>query len=673
MLDWLTRLGGDRRASASLLGAFLITTTVLLVTFTVQLSDLYIIWLKVQRTAGLAALAASVGASAPVVSSGAASASAVATALNVASVNGFGGSTVSTSGAASGGASTLTTTITDTPSLIMGAWLSAAAPVIAAPAQALMTPVTMTDCAASLGGGFQISGSATASGPACGLASQSTIAMSGGSFSAAAAAVGAHAYDEIPLISGGSQSPAVRSFMFNAATSDTAATNLSVIALRAHLQSLATWPYGSTIPQTATAQAVPAGGPQVFGAQTVSVPANTHWGALTLAGSTLNFAGSGGADDSCASPTTVSGATQLNGSDTLNFGSGCYIFNGSVSTDAGGASSVTNFTVNPGATVVFRFQSTVNINVASGGSLNIGSAYSYSFIGNINSTSTGTFSVGAGTKIFSGNITIYNGYINFGNGTSYLSGTTIFSGYNPSSGITFGNGPFYLWNGMIDNVQNGHASFGTGPYYFFNSQIIDGTYGQGGVNFAGGNYYFNGGSIVSGQNYFSSMNFTAGNMDLYGGASISVSSTMRLGNGSQSSGSTTVSLYGGSVTVAAGTLYLSGGTIAMTTGAFTVSGGGLQSAPPTNAAPAYGYTDIALLSTGGNVNITGGSSSVGGLIYAPGGAVTVSGAAVLQRIGSYCLSVIANSVALSGSSSTSMSPCAGLSAVTTGIASTLNR
>jgi Flp pilus assembly protein TadG len=660
----------DRRGSAAVLGAILITSMVVIFSFIIQVSDLYIVDVKAQRTADLAALAGTVGAS-PVLSSGAATQSAVATALNVANVNGPSGSTVTTTGASNGnGSYSLTTKISTSPSAIMGTWINGATPTVRVSSQVSLVPTSVTDCVAAIGGPFQVSGSATILSSGCGAASSSTITMSGGSITGSSFAVGVNAYQERPQETGGSTTPAYTGYMYNAQTVDMVASNSSVAAAKAHLASLATWPYGSTIPQTAVAKTVASGTTQSFNAQTVTVPANTHWGSLDIDNATLNFAGSGGPDLSCSSPTTISGATTLHDNNTLNFASGCYIFNGNVSTDYN--ASTTNFAINSGATVVFYFQGGVTSNTSA--ALNFGNAYSYAFLGNINQNTGGTFSVGTGTKIFTGNITIGYGTVIFGNGTSYLNGTNIVGNNWPVNSLTFGNGPFYLWNGSI--TQNGSKNFyfGSGPYYFYNSTINDGQQNQGSIYFAGGDYYFYGGSITTGPNINCTMRFLAGNADLYNGTNITVQSSLMFGNGPLSSGGSRVSVYGGSITVTQQPLTILGGTLAMSTGSLNISGGTLSFATPTNTTPTYGYKNLAILSTSGAINLTGGTSNIGGMIYAPNSTVALSNSAILQPYnGSYCLSVVANSVTLSDSASASLSPCAGMSQTSTGTAVMLNQ
>jgi hypothetical protein len=174
------------------------------------------------------------------------------------------------------------------------------------------------------------------------------------------------------------------------------------------------------------------------------------------------------------------------------------------------------------------------------------------------------------------------------------------------------------------------------------------------------------------------MTFNNGNMDLYNGTSISVQSTTKLGIGSLATGSARVSVYGGAVTVTAGSLTIWGGTLAMTTGAINVSGSGrLSIATPTNTTPIYGYQDLAILSTGGDINFAAGNSSIGGMIYAPNSTVALSNSAVLQRqtyfSQTWCGSIAAKNITLSGSSSANLWPCTGVTQTTTGTATTLGQ
>jgi hypothetical protein len=557
----------DRRGSVSVVGALFLLSTALIVVFITQVSDLYIIKMKAQRTADLAALAAAMAAT-PVISAEAASTAAIGTALDVATLNGFGTATVNTTGAPSGQADyTLSTTISTTPATIIGTWLSGATPVVSAMSQVSVAPTSVTDCIATIGGTVQISDTASVTGSSCAVGSQSTITMSGGTTSLQAIAVGANQYSELPLLTGGTLSSGSVSsnFLYNATITNTAATNAAVVALQNHLQG--SWPYATTIPQTAQSEPISTGPAKNFGAGPYTVPAHSYFGAVTLNGTTLNFAGSGGPDIGCAMPTTISGATTLNGSNTLNFASGCYIFGGDVSTDHG--SSITNFNINAGATVVLSFYGSININVSLGGSLNFGAAESYSIIGNINVNNNGAFNITSGTKRINGNIVNTVGYLSFGDGDTYLNGGTISGGVSGS--ITFGNGSFYLWNVTLNNPGASAITFGTGPFYLWNCTISNGTAGTSKPSYLsfGGSMYFYGGSLNT-YDYASTTLLGPGNIDFYNSGNMNIGGPTTL-NGSNSSGGGTISFFGGNLSVTSSDLNLIGGTVALTTGALNVS------------------------------------------------------------------------------------------------------
>jgi hypothetical protein len=654
----------NRRGSASIVGAFFLLSFVAAATMATQLATIYVVKLQVQRTADIANLAALIGAS-PIIGN-AASPAAISTAQNMATLNGYPSGSVSVSGAEAGSqAFTLSTKISATPIYAIGLVGTPGPSSVSASSVATLTRATYSDCLASLTGAVQITGTASLSGSSCGLGAATYLYVAGGSMSLASAAVGDDAYSEMSeLTSAGSLQPAASAVVFNAATTDTLAANTDILAIENHLSAMAAWPYATSLPIKPSSPSVPSGSDVSFSGSSFTLARTTSYGTLLASNATLNFSGSGSADPQCGSPTTISGNVTLSGTNTLNFASGCYIFGGDVRISSGSTSFATGT-----ATVTLIFEGQFGNNSPSDQTL--GNA-TYSFDGNISTTSGGAITVGTGTKAFGGNINSVWGHIIFGDGTSYLNGTSIIT----STGTTqFGNGAFYLWNGLIWNPSWGTTKFGTGPFFFYNSSLFNSIGGIGYLSFGGGPYYFYNSSLTSGAYGVTggATIFGAGNLDFYAGGGITSYNNLTFQNsGSNATGGALISLHGGSINAYSGLLSASGTTFALTSGTFNVSGP-IEAAAPTGESPTYGYQNLLLVSTEGNVSLANSSASLSGMIYAPAGTVTMSGTETVSVNGGSCFGAAAQSITLSDSVSVAVAPCAGLMPISSAASDTLTQ
>ncbi len=637
----------DKRGSVSILAAFFFIAMLSIGAFAVELSQLYTAKLREQRTSDLAALAAT-NTSSPIVS-GAVSATAAATASNVAVINGFSAGNVTTS--VSGGSNLQV--------VIASAYATSMAQIVSGSnsstvtANTVVTPTSQSSaaCVAATGTFLQLLTYSTLYSTGCGAAAQTYLQVSSANLNVTSAGVGYSQSQETSYVSSAtSLNPALSGFQFSATITNSIASNASITAMASHLSAMSSWPYATTSPVLPSNPSVTTG--TDWTSSTGTLTQSTRHGNLTVTNANLTFSGNGAADTNCATPTTISGNVSLSGTSTLTFDSGCYVIKGNVTLATPNQST---FAIASNATVNFVFEG--NIINPSYGTMAFGNA-TYSFAG-INNQQGGSITFGNGQMVFGGSVQNNYGFITFGNGPFYMTNTSI----SQNGGtIQFGNGPFYLFNGSIDNNTFGTMIFGNGPYYLYDVTMTNGpTSAQCPLmTFATGPYYVYAGSLNSLN--CAATEFGPGNMDLYSSASINSSGNLMIvgNNGSSLTGSATLSLYGGSLNATSGANVFQGVTVASTTGAIQL-GGSISGGAPTGSSPTYGYQNIAFYSQSGNITISPGSNtSYTGLFYAPNGSVSLSNSYTISVASGGCLEVVGSQVSLANSIYLNASPCTGL-------------
>jgi len=641
----------DRQGGVSILSMVILSVMMAAAAFSIQSANLYVTKVQSQRVADLAALAASITTSP--VQSGAASATATATAANIAAINGFGSRTVTTTAGTSNGVQTLTTSVSGGNALVLGKFLGGqGSATVAASASVSISPAISGDCLTALSGAMNLNW--IVNGPNCGISGASYIYLLGGQITAASIATATTSFIESLYALGvTSLTPSLSSFTYNATVTDQIASKASVAAIKSHLASMSTWPYGSTSPVQFSWKPTSFSTTDITAAGTYAD--STPYRNVTLNGATATFSGYGSADPSCLHPTTISGTMTFNGANTLTFNSGCYVIGGGVDVQSG----TTTFVTAPGANVTYVFDYYVYTDNAT---LVMGDA-TYYFGGDVQLRYGGSMSFGNGQKVFGGGSIYANfGTINFGNGPFYINGGSISQN---GSTTTFGTGPFYLWGGSITNNTFGTYNFGSGPYYFYGGSITNG-YGAGcpNMSFANGPYYFNGGAISTG--VCSATQFGYGNIDMYGG-SISLWGNTSFGvNGSAVTGGSTISIRGGAFWLWSGNLTMTGVTLALDLGLVSLGGGGaLSLVAPSSASPTYGYQNMLIFAQAGSVTINqiaGPLGSFSGMIYAPGNYAWITGGGTISVANGGCFAIAAYMITLSSFVTTNLAPCPGLTA-----------
>ena len=319
---------------------------------------------------------------------------------------------------------------------------------------------------------------------------------------------------------------------------------------------------------------------------------------LTMTSSNLTLQGSGGPDPSCKSPTTFSGSWTFTGNNTLTVNSGCYVIGASFTANAGSNVAIN---VEPGASVVF---------VYAGGSF----------------YDSGNVSFGDATHIFNGgSLTVYKGAsLSFGNGPFYFYGGTI---YNYAT-LTYGNGPFYFFGGSWALDPNSTTTFGIGDVWFYG--------GSWGSAFNGSLTFGNGGDPANAN----------GTIYMYGG---SFSMT-----GSMTARGVTFALLGGTLSI------YNSGTINITAPT------GTSVAPESNgtspAMVSQNYQDVLFALWGGAFNLyqtKAPTATMAGLVYNPQGNVSIYHDQIiaLPATDKSCFQVLANVLDIYENANVQMAPC----------------
>ena len=380
----------------------------------------------------------------PAISGGQHSAQAIAAAQNVAQINGFSTSTVSTTVSASpngDGTQALQTSINQTVKLAFG--LFSIGKTMPTNSSSWVSASSTSDCITSLSWQTEIRDYAVVQGSSCAISANSYLyACGSANISVNSVRVGYSQSSETPLVcSNVTISPAVNKFTFSTSATDVFSSDTRISTLKSKLQGMSSgWSYGSSYPLNPSASS---GGWMTYSSQTVTLTQSGSYSSITATNSTLTFPGSGGADPSCTKPTSVSGNVIFNGTNTVNFGPGCYVFGSTMIANTGAA-----VTFNVGANVVFVFKGGITLNSSS--------------------------------------------QLTSGDATYYFNGGSIIS--NSGATLTLGNGPYYLWwCSIYVNSSTGNLQFGKGPFYMYYSSI----YNNGILTFGNGPYYLQGGSITA--------------------------------------------------------------------------------------------------------------------------------------------------------------------------------
>ena len=576
--------------------------------FAVDLSTLYLARQKNQLVSDLAVLGA-VNTPSPIVGS-APSTTATATAKAIAAVNGFDAATTTltvTPSPAHAGVQTLKAAIGVAVTLPLGLLSAGGGSTVTVASWA--EPNGTGACFRSQRGPTNIYNNAIVNAPAC-SAEADTYFYSCGSSQTTLAGVttGYPATAEKAYLCGSATlKPTAASFTYSADVTDTLAGSVPVSGMLADLNAMAGgWSFGSVSPVRPT---VSSGTSQSYANTAVTVPPNTRFGSLSMTDVTMTFQGNG-PDPTCAAPTTVAATTTLTGSNTLTFGSGCYVFDAAFNAKPG---SISQFVVPAGASVVFVFDGTMTI--ASRAELSFGDASVY-FTG--------------------GSIANYGTRLSFGNGPFYLWGGTMYN-VKPDSTLSFGNGPFYFYGGSISN--KGTMTLGNGPF-----------------RFQGGSMTLSADSVTS---------FGVGNMLFYGGSVIAGGASVTFGaGGSAATGSGAVLMYGGTFSLTADSLTAVGTSFGFKGGTLSLLGiGTINATAPTDPSPTLGYRNMLFGVWGGAFNLyqSGGQmDTMSGMVYAPDTNASIYGSQTITPPAGGCFGIVSGVLDIYQNARINASPCAGL-------------
>lgn len=651
----LNRFRTNEGGSIAILATLLIGVLAVVMAFCLEAANLYVAKRQNQRSADLANLAAAATA-VPVVNN-AASDEAVATAANVVALNGFSDAVVATRAGASPAdvhQQALFTTVTRNRPVGFGGLIDTQAPnVVRASSVASLSPNRSGSCLASLVGPTNIYGESRVIGPACGVSATTFLYVCGtAEVSLAKANTGYSAKSEAAyLCQTATLAPAASGFTYKATVTDTVATSSAVVNAKAHLATMRSpgWPYGSVSPRALMNPTVPAGTDRTFAAGSSTTLAQDKHGGLTLTSAALRFSGNGIGDPTCASPTTISGNVLLNGTSSLSFASGCYVFAGYVL--ANGAANTT-FATEPGAVVTLVFKQYIQ----NGSGTTTFPSATYSISGNITNMSGGIMTFGDGAMVFGAGISNTTGTLSFGNGSHYLNGGSMSNG---AGTLSFGNGGFYLWGGSIANATDGSMTYGDGPFTFRGGSIIS----SGNLVFGNGPFYFYGGSLNFSAG--SHTRFGIGDVDFYGGSVILGGESMTFGyGGSEVTGAARVSLSGGTLSLTTKNLTARGVTFAFDGGTISWLGvGTIVATAPTSANPLWGHQNLLVMVLGGAFNLYQANNAVdtmSGLIYVPATNASIYGSQTVNYPVGGCFGIVSGVLDIYQKARLNVAPCAGM-------------
>lgn len=661
MRDRMFGFIGNRNGSISVAAAVLLCVMMLVAALAIESSNLYLLKLQTQRASDIASLAAA-GTPQPLIGT-TVSRTAIATAANLAVLNGMGSADVKTEGRAINGTTAtpaLVTTISRSVPLQLGRLLTEAkAATVDGRSWALIRSGRVGECLRSLQGPVNIYGSASVSGPDCALGAATYFhACDQAAIWLRSASVGSDAVAQsFQICPTASLAPPLSNFIYNTVSVDPLANDPRVAAIKNRLAAMRFpgWPYGLVSPRLPLSIAAPGGLDRVYASQAANIPVFGRFGTLTASDSVLTFAGSGGADTNCRRPTSYSGVTTLSGRTRLILSSGCYVFGDTVTTASGSDITVE---IKPGAIVKLVFNAAL---VHAGDRLVIGDA-AISIVGDINNAAGNVLRFGRGEVVAGAGLINGSGSVSFEAGPYYFAGGTITNG---SGSMTFGDGAFYLWGGSMENRMDGAMTFGNGPFYFYGGTV---TNNAGTMSFGRGPFEFGGGGLIL--NAKSTTRFGVGNIDMYGGNISFGGTSVTLGvGGSAAGGGSSVFLAGGSLSLPEGDLTAIGTTIALDGGTVSLYGTGtIHATAPTGTAPTYGYKDLLFVVFGGGFNLYQSAAvadTVAGITYVPGTNSSIYGTQTVKRPAGGCLQFISGILDIYQNALLDLAPCTGSTASST--------
>ncbi|HZG27759.1 MAG TPA: Tad domain-containing protein [Ensifer sp.] len=623
----MRRFLAARDGAMGIVGAFTVVILIAVSALALEASLLFVKKGDMQRVADLANLAAASTSGAIV--NGSPSAQAVATAQQVAAINGYPSSILTTTVTSSPTqGQLLTTTVVDPVTLTLGRFLSSTGSVaVSALSSASVASGTTTgDCLRTLSGALNIFSSASVNGTGCTVASATYLYYCSNAASKVSSIEVAYsqALEQYSICYNAKLSPGLSSFTFNKPSVDPLVADSRIAAMKKRLQAMSNWPYSATFKTPITTAAAFGGTNLSYSNRTLTV-SGTKFGSLTAQNSTLTFTGTGVADPTCANPVTLTGAVTLSGNTTLVLGSGCYAIRGVLSVSNG---AVVNIVPAAGASVTMALQQ-----------------YLYNGSGSI------TF----GNMLFSAVGIINNGNggnVAFGNGPFYLGGGI----YNTSGTVTFGNGPFYFNTGTVNNGTTGTITFGNGPFYFYYCGLLN---SNGVVTLGTGDFEFYGTSVSTFNS--SKTTFGQGNMDLYSTPLYLSGAEFTLGgSGDAVSGASSMFFYWSGLQIASGKFTANGTSLGFWYGSFTLSSSSAATiTAPTSATPAYGYQNIFAYLYGANFAIYQGNAtdSLSGIVYNPGNDVSLFGQQTSTIPQGGCFAIVASTISIYNSSNAALGAC----------------
>ena len=626
--DSLRRLVDARDGAMGIMGALAVVILIGVSVLALEASKLYVTKGDMQRVADLANLAAASTSGA--ISNGAASATAVATAQQIAVINGYSASILSTGVTTSATqGQLLTTTVTDPVALSLGQIFlkQSSVNVRANSSASVVSGVTSGDCLRTLSGALNIFSSAAVSGSGCTIASATYFYYcSNDASSVSAVEVGYSSnWEKIYICSSAKLTPSLSAFTFNKTSTDPLSSDSRTSAMKTRLQAMSSWPYSSTFKTALTPSGVSGGSDQTYTNKSSATANASKYGNITLTNSTVTFTGKGADDPTCSNPVTINGNLTFSGTSTLILGSGCYMIRGVVSISNG---------------------ANVNVQAASGASVTLAlQQYLYNGNGTITFDDMLFSSVGI---INNGN----GGTVNFGNGPFYLGGGV----YNTSGTVTFGNGPFYFNTGSVNNNGTGTITFGDGPFYFYYCSLLN---ANGVVTLGAGDFEFYSTSLSTFNS--SKTTFGKGNMDLYStplyiaGAEFTIG-----GSGDAAAGASSMFFYWSGLQIASGKFTASGTSLGFWYGNFILSGNTTAViTAPTSASPTYGYQNVLAALYSGNFSIyqNNVTDTLSGVVYNPGNDVSFFGQQTSNVPDGGCFAVISATISIYSNSTAALKPC----------------
>ena len=622
----------DDAGSVAIMSVFSIMVLLMISALALETSSLYVEKLRTQRAADIANLAAA-NTPSPIVRT-APSAIALATARQMAVVNGFQpGEVETTVTAGASGVPELSTRILHQSPLDFGQILTDKRTVpVGGSSSARVVAEGTGDCIRSLFGATSIYDRAVVDGPGCTIAAATYLNLCGTPLVAARKVEVGTSRDvqTIFVCSQGLIDPPLSSFSFDTPSVDPLAADPRILAIKSRLQGMTNWAYGTTIPKSPLTLEIAFGGDETYSGATVSLPGTRRYGRLSISNSTIAITARGAPDPTCRYPTTISGDVVLSGTNQLTFGSGCYAIGGSL---LNGSGAVTRFDPLPGASVMLVVIGKIDNAPAT---LSFGHM-GFSILGDVSNAEHGKLTFGNGPFRIGGGITNQSGTLRFGDGPYYVAGGTI----SNAGSLTFGNGAFYLWGGSLTNTHAGSTTFGNGPFYLYGGTV---TNSSGRLTFGDGPFEFSGGSLTLSPG--SETVFGVGDLNFYGGSATFEGSSIVVGRdrtGDAQRGSSSAFFYGGSYSFKSEALTAVGTTFAFYGGSVSLHGvGTMAMTAPTASTPTFGYRNILFYIYGGAFSLYQGNvrDLLSGVIYAPGSNISIYGGQSVEIPEAGCLQLI---------------------------------